>query len=64
LEETPQLTSLAADLNAAADRMRDHLDHAIETVRASLDPERESAARKRYGAEFADSGDSLLAALR
>jgi hypothetical protein len=64
LEETRELKSLAVDLNAAADRMGSHLDRAIEAVRASLDPEREAASRRRYEAEFAGSGETLLTGLQ
>ncbi len=61
--DTRELETLACELNAAATRMEEHLDRAIEAVRAALDPEREAATRKRYEAEFAGSRDLLLAGL-
>lgn len=61
--EDAQLKALAEELNGAADRMQHHLDRAIEAVRAALDPKREAATRRRYEAEFAGSGDLLLAGL-
>jgi len=64
MAEARELRSLAVDLNAAADRMGAHLDRAIEAVRASLDPAREAAYRRRYETEFAGGGESLLAGLR
>ena len=58
--EAEQLRALAAELQAAAERMEARLDEVSASIRESLDPAREEALREKYRREFAGTGAGLF----